>query len=135
MKNSLIIFFTLLIYSCAWDGNVTKNPKQKINYQEAISLNKNQYLESNPTIINYLNERLEYENSISLYESNKCYLLPDGGVTLVMRINRKGIIDLVLAEKENSRTECYRNTYLGTKYVKPEVFPIYVKVQMDYKSN
>ncbi|MES2674111.1 MAG: hypothetical protein V4660_07720 [Pseudomonadota bacterium] len=124
MKSPLIIFITLLVFSCS----------REIDYQNAISLNEKQYLEKNPKIIDYLNKRLGHENSISLYESNKCYLLPGGGVTLVMMINKQGTIDLVLAEKENSKTECYRKTYLGTKYEKPEVFPLYVKAQMDYKS-
>ena len=135
MKNLLIISLTLIVCSCAWDRNSTGNTTQKISYQEALSLNEKQYLEKNSKIIDYLNKRLEYENSISLYESNKCYLLPGGGVTLIMRINKLGVIDLVLAEKENSKTECYRKTYLNTKYGKPEVFPIYTKAQMDYKSN
>jgi hypothetical protein len=135
MKNLLIIFLTLIVCSCALDRNRYENKSQKITYQEAISLNEKQYLEKNSKIIDYLNRRLEYENSISLYESNKCYLLPGGGVTLIMRVNKLGIIDLVLSEKENSKTECYRKTYLGTKFEKPEVFPLYFKAQMDYKSN
>ena len=135
MKKLLLTCLTFLVFSCAGNKSAIQNSNQEVSYQEAISLNEKQYLEKNPKIINYIDKRIEYENSISLYESNKCYLLPGGGVTLVMRINKQGVIDLVLAEKENSKTECYRKTYLGTKYGKPEIFPIYVKAQMDYKTN
>jgi hypothetical protein len=105
------------------------------SYAEALELNKIETEKKDPRVISYLNERIKYENEIALYESKRCYLIPGGGVTLISRVNKKGVIDLVLAETENLKTKCYRETYLGKKFKSPEVYPLYFKMQMDYGNN
>jgi len=133
---NVVILVLLVLFTTSCSGGAGKGAAENApSYQQAVDFQNRQVQENNPVIAKYFQERIEYENSISLYESKKCYLLPGGGVTLLMRINRKGVIDLVLSEQENSKTQCYRDTYLGTKFKEPEIFPLYAKVRMDYKNS
>ncbi len=134
MNVVILVLLVLLTTSCS-TGAVKSTAKNTPTYRQAVDFQNMQVLENNPVVAKYIRERAEYEFSISLYGSKKCYLLPGGGVTLLMRINRKGVIDLVLSEQENSKTQCYRDTYLGTKFKEPEIFPLYAKARMDYENS
>jgi len=99
-----------------------------IDFEEADKLIK-PYDEAT---ISYLNERMEYENSIPLDERDGCYALPGGGITQIIRINQDGIIDLVVSNLKNERSECFRKTYLGSKFKAPPKAPIFIKQRMGY---
>ncbi|WP_445360969.1 hypothetical protein ACJJIL_00945 [Microbulbifer sp. EKSA005] len=103
-----------------------------IDFDEAVSLAAQQFKEKNQSRVDYLIERMEYENSISLDEQGDCYSIPGGGITQVIRINKEGIIDLVLSSASNAKSECFRKVYLGTKYKRPPIAPIYQKMLMGY---
>lgn len=83
---------------------------------------------------NYLNERLAHENNIALDEKGGCYSLPGGGITQIIRINQSGIIDLVVSNVKNQKSECFKNTYFGSTFKAPPTAPIYIKQQMGYHS-
>ncbi len=66
-----------------------------MDFEEAESIAKRQSMDRDLAVESYLNERMEYENSIYLDERGGCYGLPGGGVTQIIRINEEGVIDLV----------------------------------------
>tara|TARA_R110002124_G_scaffold237792_1_gene403068 strand:- start:3232 stop:3621 length:390 start_codon:yes stop_codon:yes gene_type:complete len=114
----LSLFFPVLCFSLEFDEAfqiADEQFKSKLSGREA-----------------YLLERMEYENSIGLDERGNCYAHPGGGVTLVIRINETGVLDLVLSNIENTKSECFKKLYLGTKYKAPPIAPIYQIMKMGY---
>jgi len=124
-----------MIASCSIKTNNELSKSSSITYEEAFSIINKEIEEQNPAILSYLAKRLEYENSISLDSKGNCYAIPGEGITLVTRINKNGVIDLVLSNVENEKSKCFRKAYIGTKFEKPLVFPIYRYSLMGYKEN
>lgn len=96
-----------------------------MTFEEAFKFIDKEIAEKDPAIIEYLGRRLAFENSIGLDSKGNCYAIPAKTVILVSRINQAGVIDLVIADAENARSECFRNTYLNTQFDSPPVSPIY----------
>ncbi|HMW47316.1 MAG TPA: hypothetical protein PKD17_01865 [Cellvibrionaceae bacterium] len=124
----LIFIFAsvLLTASCSKSGSASsKAAETPMTFEEAFKFVDKQIAEKDPTIIEYLGRRMAFENSISLDFKGNCYAIPGKTVTLVSRINQAGVIDLVIADAENERSECFKNTYLNTRFDSPPVSPIY----------
>jgi hypothetical protein len=116
-----IIFFVILFFS---------NYSFAVNFNGADLVAQRQYSVQDPEILNYLSERTDYENSILLDEKGNCYNFPGGQIIQIIRINKDGIVDLVVSNIENSKSKCFKSNYLGTKYKKPPKYPIYQKMWM-----
>jgi hypothetical protein len=135
MQKILILVLSLMIASCSVTKDKELSKDSSITYEQAFSIINKEIEEQNPAILSYLAKRMEYENSISLDSKGNCYAIPGEGITLVMRINKNGVIDLVLSNIENEKSKCFRRAYFGTKFEKPSVFPIYRYSLMGYKEN
>ena len=96
-----------------------------------IAWNK-QKTENDPARMKYLIERMEYGNSISLDEKNNCYSKPGGGITQIVIINKDGVIEKIVSNIENEKSECFKGVYMGTKFKAPPFAPIYDKMLMGY---
>lgn len=103
-----------------------------LTFEEAVALAQNQVKEASSERSEYLKSRMGYENSIALDEQGFCYSIPGGGITQVIRINKEGVIDLVLSNIENPKSKCFRETYLDTKFSPPPFAPIYQEMLIGY---
>lgn len=103
-----------------------------VDFEEASTIAKQQFEMGDQSRIAYLNERMEYENEISLDEKGGCYHIPGNGITQVIRINSDGVVDLVVSSVSNVKSKCFRDAYVGTKYKAPPMAPIYQIMLMGY---
>jgi hypothetical protein len=101
-----------------------------INYGGANLMVQQQNAQQDTEILNYLSDRMEYEKNIRLDEKGSCYSLPGGQIIQIIRINKQGVIDLVVSNIENDKSKCFKKTYLGTKFKEPPKYPIYQQMHM-----
>ncbi|MBW7469479.1 hypothetical protein [Marinobacter sp. F4218] len=106
-----------------------------LDFEQAEKLLKKQWIEGDPEVAAYSEERMQYENSIRLDERGGCYGIRGDGITQILRINEEGVVDQVVSSSKGPKSECFRELYLGTKFKKPPKAPIYRKMMMGYSSS
>jgi hypothetical protein len=83
-------------------------------------------------LLDYSAERMSYNNSIRLDEKGNCYTKAKGKVTLILVINKQGVIESVASDVNNEKSKCFINAYLGSTYKAPPSAPFYDKLIMGH---
>jgi hypothetical protein len=83
---------------------------------------------------NYLEQFLQYNNSLRLDEKNGCYKLSNDTVELFLVIkhfegNKYAIVEDVLVDNTNLKSECFIKTYRNLKLKQPPHFPFVIQMQ------
>lgn len=71
-----------------------------------------------------------FNNKHHLDERDGCYFKADGELTQILELDSSGKVVGYYANKENGRTECWRQTYLGVVFPKPPFAPYWHKLVM-----
>jgi len=83
----------------------------------------------------YSEEFANFNNARHLDEKNGCYQLSPGPVTLYM-IFKPGprgefaVIEQVLVDAENAKSQCFKKTYTGVPVKTPPFFPFAIRMEM-----
>lgn len=72
----------------------------------------------------------EFNNAHHLDEGDGCYSKADGSLVQILQIDADGKIVGYFSDKDNGRSECWRQTYLGLIFPKPPFAPFYHRLEM-----
>ena len=117
MKNILILLFLGI-----------SQVSHSMSFEEAIKLTGSY----DEPVMEYLNQRLAYENKNKLDAKGDCYSLPGDGVPIIIRIDKSGVVDEVYLKSGGEKSLCFKKTYMSTAFGTPPKAPIYVIKLMDY---
>jgi len=78
----------------------------------------------------YLNSWTDFNNAHHLDERDGCYFKADGALVQILRIDADGKISGYFADRDNGRSQCWRQTYLGLEFPKPPFAPFYHRLEM-----
>ena len=71
-----------------------------------------------------------FNNSQHLDERDGCYFKADGSLVQILQIDASGKIIGYYADKDNGRSQCWRQTYLGVTFPKPPFAPFFHRLEM-----
>jgi len=71
-----------------------------------------------------------FNNQNHLDERDGCYFKADGELTQILEIDASGKVIGYFADKDNGRSQCWRNTYLGVVFPKPPFAPYWHRLVM-----
>lgn len=72
----------------------------------------------------------EFNNTNKLDEKDGCYFKSDGQTQQILVLDGSGKVIEFLADTDNDRTRCFRDTYLGVEFPPPPFAPYYVHMVM-----
>ena len=72
----------------------------------------------------------DFNNSQHLDEKDGCYFKAEGSLVQILEIDATGKVVAYFADKDNGRSQCWRNTYLGVTFPKPPFAPYYHHMSM-----
>lgn len=72
----------------------------------------------------------EFNNAHDLDERDGCYFRAEGPLVQILQINKNGKVEGYFADKENGRSSCWRQTYLGLTFPKPPFAPFFHRLEM-----
>lgn len=78
----------------------------------------------------YADSWAEFNNQNHLDERDGCYYMAEGELTQILEIDATGKVIGYYADKDNGRSQCWRNTYLGVVFPKPPFAPYWHKLTM-----
>jgi hypothetical protein len=67
----------------------------------------------------------DFNNAQHLDERDGCYFKAEGSLVQILQIDATGKVVGYFSDKDNGRSQCWRNTYLGTTFPKPPFAPFY----------
>src|SRR5687767_12306074 len=72
----------------------------------------------------------EVNNAHDLDERDGCYFKAEGSLVQILQIDASGKIVGYFSDKDNGRSQCWRQTYLGLTFPKPPFAPFYHRLEM-----
>jgi hypothetical protein len=84
----------------------------------------------NEAAVTYADSWAEFNNQNHLDERDGCYYMADGELTQILEIDETGKVVGYYADKDNGRSQCWRNTYLGVVFPKPPFAPYWHRLVM-----
>lgn len=72
----------------------------------------------------------EFNNLHHLDERDGCYYMAEGALTQILEIDETGKVVGYLTDKDNGRSKCWSQTYLGVVFPKPPFAPYWHKLVM-----
>ena len=78
----------------------------------------------------YANAWADFNNLNHLDERDGCYFKADGELTQILEIDASDKVVGYFTDKDNGRSECWRNTYLGVVFPKPPFAPYWHRLTM-----
>jgi hypothetical protein len=84
---------------------------------------------------NYTVEFTQFNNHFHLDEKDGCYTLAPGPVNLLLVISHSdngefAVIEQVLSDVDNAKSQCFKNTYRGIRTKIPPFFPFVLQLGM-----
>jgi hypothetical protein len=101
---------------------------QSMSYEDGQRLY--QQSQQNPGFKQFVIAFLNFSNNNGLDTKNGCYKLASGEVNLIFVVNRNGIVESVLSDVSNSKSDCFRRTYLGLRVQAPPSAPFAFSMKM-----
>lgn len=78
----------------------------------------------------YADAWAEFNNQHRLDERDGCYFKADGGLIQILQIDESGKVVGYFSDKDNGRSRCWSQTYLGVVFPKPPFAPYWHKLVM-----
>ncbi len=78
----------------------------------------------------YADAWAEFNNQHGLDERDGCYFKAEGELTQVLEIDESGKVVGYFADKDNGRSQCWKETYLGVVFPAPPFAPYWHKLVM-----
>jgi hypothetical protein len=72
----------------------------------------------------------EFNNAYGLDERDGCYRKANGPLVQIFQIDASGKIIGYFADRQNGRSRCWRQTYLGVTFPKPPFAPFLHRLKM-----
>jgi hypothetical protein len=72
----------------------------------------------------------EFNNANDLDERDGCYFKAEGSLVQILQMDANGKIVGYFTDKDNGRSQCWRQTYLGLTFPKPPFAPFYHRLEM-----
>lgn len=73
---------------------------------------------------------VEFNNAGHLDERDGCYFKAEGRLVQILQIDANGKVVGYFADKDNGRSQCWRQTYMGITFPKPPFAPFYHRLEM-----
>lgn len=81
--------------------------------------------------VEYQNEFIQYNNYLHLDVKNGCYRLAPGKFIMYLVINAHGVVESVVTDTENIKTECFKQTYHNLSVKVPPFSPFVIQMRME----
>lgn len=78
----------------------------------------------------YVTAWTEFNNAHGLDERDDCYFKAEGSLVQILQIDASGKVVGYFSDKDNGRSQCWRQTYLGLTFPKPPFAPFYYRMEM-----
>jgi hypothetical protein len=78
----------------------------------------------------YANAWAEFNNAHHLDEKGGCYSKAGGTLVQILEIDATGRVVGYFANRDNARSRCWRQAYLGVKFPPPPFAPFYHRLEM-----
>jgi len=78
----------------------------------------------------YAKSWAQFNNQHRLDERDGCYFMADGELTQILQIDKTGKVVAYFADKDNGRSRCWRNTYMGVEFPQPPFAPYWHRLVM-----
>jgi hypothetical protein len=126
MYKNVLVILSLFTSSAAFCGNTDYEEAKGIWDKDRITFEYQ----------NYLEQFLQYNNSLRLDEKSGCYKLTNDSVELLLVVkhvegNKYAIVEDVLVDKNNLKSECFIEIYENLKVKKPPHFPFVIQMQFE----
>jgi len=115
----------LLLTVCLVAGCQTVEPR--LTFDEALTRAKAQ-----PADVRYAYEEkwAAFNNSNRIDQKGGCYRKSSGPIQQVLVIDKSGVVTDVIADVDNEKSRCFRQSYLDVQFPAPPVAPFYVYLRM-----
>ena len=122
MTNQATFFAALLVAGCA------STPESVGSFSDAERLFAAQpRTEATDT---YGTAWAEFNNAQHLDERDGCYFKAEGSLVQILQIDSAGKVVGYVSDKDNGRSHCWRQSYLGVTFPKPPFAPFYHRLEM-----
>ena len=78
----------------------------------------------------YADAWAEFNNAHDLDERDGCYFRAEGSLVQILQIDATGKIVGYFSDKDNGRSQCWRQTYLGVTFPPPPFAPFFHRLVM-----
>lgn len=127
MKKSLVLI-SILVTACSSTKSLNTE-----NYNQVFSQADQQWQanKENSDYKEYFNVWNNFNNENKLDEKYGCYKYGKEPVKLILIQNSIGLIEKVITQSNNKKTECFVKAYTGVKFPKPPIAPFYHRMTMN----
>lgn len=123
MLNRIAVFFVLVLAGCASEA-----PPLPETYETAASRFTAQ--PRTQATDDYGAAWARFNNAHRLDERDGCYLKSEGSLVQILKIDASGTVVGYFPDKDNGRSRCWAQTYLGVTFPKPPFAPFYHRLEM-----
>ena len=78
----------------------------------------------------YADAWAEFNNAHDLDERDGCYFKAQGSLVQILQIDASGKVVGYFSDKDNGRSQCWRQTYLGLTFPTPPFAPFFHRLVM-----
>ena len=115
----------LLLAACLVAGFQTVEPR--VTFDEAVRRAKAQPADARYP---YGEKWAIFNNNNRIDEKKGCYKQSSGPVQQVLVIDNSGVVTNVIADVDNAKSRCFRESYLHVQFPAPPFAPFYLYLRM-----
>jgi len=127
MKKFIVLISTLLT-ACS-----TTKSLDTETYDQVFTLAEQQWQanKENTKYKEYFDTWNDFNNKNKIDEKDGCYKYGKEPVKLILVQNSGGLVEKVITQPDNKKTQCFVKSYTGVKFPKPPVAPFYHRMTMN----
>ena len=117
-------FIVVSILTLVFSSPLLANQKL-VNLEATWQKNKDK-----PEYGGYLNEFIQNNNKLKLDTKDGCFAMSSGELVMYITINAQGKIESVVTNLTNSKSKCFKQTYIGLSVNPPPFSPFVIQMVM-----
>lgn len=123
-----IVLASVLLTACS----TTKLLNTK-TYEQTLMLAEQQWKanKENSQYKEYFNTWNNFNNENKLDEKDGCYKYGKESIKLILVQNSVGLVENVVTQSDDKKTQCFVKSYTGVKFPKPPIAPFYHRMTMN----
>lgn len=119
-----LVCAVVLVLSLPASAQAAKDYEQANNHAEAQRASRSEATSK------YADTWESFNNEHGLDERDGCYFKAEGELTQILEIDKSGRVVGYFSDKDNGRSRCWQETYLGVVFPKPPFSPYWHKLVM-----
>ena len=120
MKKWVLVLAVCFIAGC-------QTAATPLTFNEALSRAKAQPADMRQA---YETRWADFNNANHIDDNGGCYYLSTGSLQQVLVIDKTGVVTDVIADVDNAKSRCFRQSYLHVQFPAPPLAPYYLYLNM-----